>query len=163
MKAYISGLLFENAVQYVDLAFRASSEGKVDDEVRSSLGAHVMAALVVEGAGNEVGETVFATGLWERIERIDPILKWFFVSAMAGPEAFASGKEPLQTVQDLHRIRSKIVHPKAMKLEDELIVRQGNGLIRRNASLNDKLAHGDTIFIGYGRLLDEFNAATPDK
>lgn len=58
MKAYITCILFENAAQYVDLAFKASGDMAVHDEVRFSIGAHVMSALVLEGAVNEIGETV---------------------------------------------------------------------------------------------------------
>lgn len=38
MKAYINQLLFQNAAQYVDLAFKASGEMAVHDEVRFSYG-----------------------------------------------------------------------------------------------------------------------------
>jgi hypothetical protein len=84
MKAYINQLLFQNAAQFVDLAFKASGEMAVHDEVRFSIGAHVMSALVLEGIANEIGETVLSTWEWKKFEKIDTSLKWLYISKLQG-------------------------------------------------------------------------------
>lgn len=160
MKAYLTALLFKNALEYVDLAFKSNSDGMIEDEVRFSLGAHLMAALTLEGAINEIGESISTGSIWDKFEKIDTTLKWFFVPTLAGKEALSPGKDPLQTVQDLQRARNKIVHPKAIDWGNDIIIRDKSGSIKRNVALEDKVADGDTIFVGYGKLLAEFNIST---
>jgi hypothetical protein len=47
-----------------------------------------------------------------------------------------------------------------MDLGEEIIVRRKDGRVHRNVALNDLLEDGDYVLVGYGKLLDQFNAET---
>lgn len=162
-KGYVTQLLLENACELAERAHHAHHKGLVDDEVRLSIGAHLLAALALEGAINEVGESLLGTWLCQRIERAAPPLKWLVVSKFTCDEAFQPDREPLQTVQCLHQKRNRIAHPKAVELGGGITIGHADGRVDRDVPLDTPLASGDHIYVGFEKLLDEFNSSTAQK
>jgi hypothetical protein len=155
-KAYITKLFFDNAVQFVRLAQDAHNDGRVEDEVRCSMGAHSMCAVALESIINEVAETVLASA-WKQAEMSNTIFKWIVVSKFLNGEPFAAGAEPLQTVSELQGERNKLVHPKAFDLGTENIVRNKDGRVRREVPEEYRLMDGDPVYVGFGVLLAKYN------
>lgn len=160
MKTTISSVLINNAIEFVKDARISHNSNQPDDELRKSIGAHLMIALAIEGIGNEVGEIVFDNWEWSRIEKTDTPLKWYLISGTFGKKSFEPSKEPLQTIQRLHSIRNRIAHPKIIDLGNEIIIRTRNGKLLRNVKPEYVLKDGDHIWAGVGKLLDEFNYET---
>lgn len=159
MKTTISFLLLHNAIEYVQHAQSARNDGRLDEEVRFSIGAQLMAALTIEGIGNEVGEAVFDKWTWRRLEKVEIPLKWHFISGSKGGAPFKPSSEPLQTIQRLSSIRNRIAHPKLQELGTEFIVRSKDGVIKRKVSPDSKVEAGDFLMCGFGKLFDDgFNA-----
>lgn len=157
MKATIASVLLTNAVEYVRQARAANKKNRPDQEVRCCLGAHVMMAHAMEAIINEIGEWAFEEWQWSRFEKTEPPLKWYVLSAIVGKKPFDPGKEPLQTIQRLNSIRNRIVHPKVQDLGDDVFIRSRIGRLKKNPDPNYIIQDGDHIFIGLGKLLDEFN------
>lgn len=160
MKTTIASVLISNAIEFIKSAQNSNNNNQPDDELRNSIGAHLMIALAIEGIGNEVGEIVFNSWQWLRIEKTDTPLKWYLISGLFGKKAFEPNKEPLQTIQHLHSIRNRIAHPKIIELGSEIIIRTKNGTLLRNVKPDYILKEGDHIWAGVGKLLDEFNFKT---
>jgi hypothetical protein len=158
MKATITGWLILNAIDYVRRANDANTQNLPDDEVRFSIGAHLMIALAIEGISNEVGEALFDAWTWERLEKNETVLKWRLLSGLGGRKAFDPGKEPLQSVRHLATVRNEIAHPKVRDGGDEIIVRSKTGDVRRNVPDDEKLNDGDTVYFALGKLLDKYNS-----
>lgn len=159
MKTTISTILVRNAVEYVERARTAQADGRLDEEVRFSIGAQLMIALAVEGIGNEIGEIALDRWTWERLERSDTPLKWQMISEIIGKNSFKPDAEPLQTIERLYKIRNRLAHPKVLDFGEETIIRAKNGDIRRNVQLDDAVGDGDFVMLGVGKLLDSgFNA-----
>lgn len=157
MKTTIASVLIRNAIDYAQRAEAAHSATDPQQEVCCSIGAHLMLALAIEGIGNEVGQAGLTSSLWNRVERADTVVKWYLISGIDGRKPFEFSKEPLQTVQHLMSIRNRIAHPKVEDLGDEVIIRSQNGVIIRNVPEDYVLQDGDTILLGLGKLVDEFN------
>ncbi|NIU00640.1 MAG: hypothetical protein GWN01_06790, partial [Nitrosopumilaceae archaeon] len=103
---------------------------------------------------------------WQGIERLPPQMKWFMVSRLIGARPFEKGKEPLNTVKTLQNERNKIVHPKAMQLNQDIIIKDKNGKLERDVPLDHEdheLKDGDHVYVGYGHLLDKYNHSTAKK
>lgn len=162
-RATISRALVLNAIDYVKQAQAACANARPDEEIRFSLGAHLMLALAMEGVANEIGEATFDKWSWDRLEKSDTPLKWRLVSSFDGRSPFAPDKEPLQTIQHLSRIRNRIAHPKPEPLGDETIVTTKTGELKRHVKDEYKLQDGDNIYVGYGKRLDAFNAQTSSE
>lgn len=158
MKTSISSVLMSNAIDHVKLSLSAEKKRKILDEIRHSISAHLMAALVLEGIGNEVSEIAFDTWTWHRIEKIDTSLKWYLLSGLNGRKQFDPSKQPLQVVQKLQSIRNRLVHPKIVDRGKEIIRISKGGKLQRKVSPDQMLEDGDEIMVGQGKLLDEFNA-----
>jgi len=94
MKTTIASVLINNAIEFVKNAHHFNIDNQPDDEVRNSIGAHLMIALAIEGIGNEVEEIVFDSWQWLRIEKMDTPLKWYLISGLYGKKAFEPNKEP---------------------------------------------------------------------
>jgi hypothetical protein len=158
MKTSIANLLMHNAVDHVKRSLAAEKKRQKYEEICHSIAAHLMAALVLEGIGNEVSEVAFSTWAWKRIEKMDTALKWYILSGLHGSKQFDPSKEPLRTVQHLQKIRNRIAHPKIMDRGKEIIIISKDGKLHRNVSMDKKLKDGDAVLLGYGKLLNEFNA-----
>jgi hypothetical protein len=159
MKVTITGALVQNAIDLVRLSREARHAGNPDDEVRWSIGAHLMISLALEGLANELGEAVYDTWTWERLEKTDTPLKLRFLSGFGGRTPFEPSSEPLQFISELKRTRDRLAHPKPQAAGDEIIVRSKAGEVRRNVPHETQLQDGDTIFLGLGKLLDTYNFA----
>jgi hypothetical protein len=122
MKIAILSMLIRNAIEYVREAQVAHDNGRLDEEVRCSIGAQLMLALAVEGIGNEIAERMLDSWSWKRLEKSDTPFKWRFLSGFQGRKAFDPETEPLQTVQRLLSIRNRIAHPKIEDLGEEICV-----------------------------------------
>lgn len=157
MKTTIAIVLLRNAVEYIRQAQTANKKNRPDEEVRCCIGAYVMIAHALEAIINEIGEAAFEEWQWIRLEKTDPTLKWYALSAIVGKQPFDPSKEPLQIIQRLNSIRNRIAHPKVQDLGDDVFVRSKDGRLKRNPDPNYILQHGDSIFVGIGKLLDEFN------
>jgi hypothetical protein len=160
MKTTITGWLVLNAIDHINDAYSANRENLPDDEVRFSVGAHLMIALAIEGIGNEVANVALDTWTRDRLEKTETPLKWRILSGVAGRTPFDPGKEPLQTVQHLVTLRNEIAHPKIQEGGDEIIVRSKTGKIVRNVPDDRRLEDGDTVYLALGKLLDTYNCKT---
>lgn len=158
MKKYISSVLLLIAVDHVKLSLSAEKQRKIVEEIRHSIGAHLMAALVLEGIANEVSEVAFDSWTWKRIEKVETVLKWRMLSGLNGRKPFEPSKEPLQIVQRLQTIRNRLAHPKKEDRGEEFIIQSEGGKLQRKVSSDQKLEDGDTILGGWGKLFDEFDA-----
>jgi hypothetical protein len=154
MKTTISSILLLNALDYVKKAQAAHDDGRTDKEVRASISAQLMAAIAIEGIGNEIGEIAFDVWTWERLEKVETPLKWASISGVGGRDRFDPGAEPLQTVQNLKRIRNRLVHPKIQDLGAEIVVRAEDGTVTRHVPPEAKVKSGDLIMLGFGWLID---------
>ncbi len=157
MQTTISSILLQDAINRVKLAIKAKVKSHIEEEIRNSIGAHLILGITLEGIGNEFGELALDKWTWERLEKSDPPLKWKIISTKK-EKGFKSGEEPLQTVQALQKIRNKIVHPKIEEHGEDIIVIRKNGKIFRNADGKGKIKDGDKIMKSYGKLYDEYNA-----
>lgn len=157
MKTTIVSVLISNAIEYVRKAKSAKKKSRPDEEVRNSIGAHLMIALAIEGIANEVGEAAFDKWHWSRIEKCDTPLKWYILFGFFGNKLLKQSEEPLQIIQKVTTIRNKIAHPKVIDLGDEIIIRSKKGKLNRNVPPDYILKNGDTIWSGLGKLVDEFN------
>ncbi len=159
MKAYVTYLLYDNARRLLSTADEARQAGIIETEVAASIGAHLILALVLEGAINEVGETYLQTWVWEKPEKADIPLKWWTVVRLVSGDTLDPGKEPLQTVHRINQLRNRIAHPKAMETAEDLIVRHKDGRLEHDAARDRPVDETITrIWIGYGKILTEFNA-----
>jgi len=158
MKASITNLLFLNALELASHAEKARASGMVQTEIRSSIGTHLMAALALEGAVNEVAETVLGPWVWDRLEKVDTPLKWWIVLGLFSKESLDPGREPIQTIHQLHKLRNRIAHPKLLEQGSDIILRHSDGRIERDVPAEKVLQGGETLYMGYGELLDELNA-----
>ena len=156
MKVTITSGLIQNAIDLVRLSRIAHNDGKPDDEVRWSIGAHLMISLALEGLANELGEAIYDKWTWERLEKTDTPLKLRFLSGFGGRTPFDPAREPLQFISELKKTRDRIAHPKPQDAGDEVIVRSKAGDVSRNVSRDTKLRNGDTIFLALGKLLDRY-------
>jgi hypothetical protein len=162
-RAYITKLLFLNASELASLAEETHGRGLVQKEIRLSMAAHLMAALSLEGAVNEIGQEKLGNWIWERAEKLDPAAKWAILPWLANGAHFSPGEEPVQTVVDLQRVRNVIAHPKGKQLGTDLILGHEDGGVERDVPLETKVADGDRLYVGYGDLLDDFNARTAQE
>jgi hypothetical protein len=163
MKATISHMLARNAMEYVRHARVAHAKGQPPDEVRFSIGAHVMIAMALEGIANEVGAAAFDKWSWDRLEKCETPLKWRLLSTRGKSKPFEPGKEPLQSVEKLSSMRNRIAHPKVLDLGNEIIVRSKEGQVRRNVQPDEVAKDGDHVVVGLGRLLNDFTAESAHK
>jgi hypothetical protein len=163
MKTSIASLLMHNAVDHVKRSLAAEKKRQKYEEICHSIAAHLMAALVLEGIGNEVSEVAFDTWAWKRIEKMDTVFKWYILSGLHGSKKFDPSKEPLQTVQHLQDIRNRIAHPKIIDRGEEIIIVSKDGKLNRNVSMDKKLKDGDKVLLGHGKLLNDFNANSAKK
>lgn len=160
MKTTIFGIHIRNSLEYVKLSRSANLKTQLDDEVSYSIGAHLMIALAIEGFVNEIGEVAYGELNWKKFERNSTLKKWRKVSQYGGKEEFNTTQEPLLTVQHVVNIRNSIVHPKILDLGDDAIVRLKNSKILRTVNSDYVLKEGDFIWLGYGKLLEQFNYKT---
>lgn len=160
MKSTIASVLIRNAVDSTKSSEIAHHASNVQGEVSTSLSAHLMLALALEGIANEVGDVAFQSALWDKIEKADTVAKWYFLSTLDQRKPFQSGEEPITTIQKLVSIRNRIAHPKVIDFGDDLIIQNKDGKIIRNPSNEYVLQEGDSIIAGLGKLLDVFNWET---
>ena len=156
-KVQITPLLVANAIYHLHLAHDFHGQKSPIEEIQHSLGAFLMISLAVEGIANEAGEVTFDKWTWKKLERSEPALKWKILSGAAGRKPFSHGQEPLQTIIELTTIRNSIAHPKPIQGGDEIIIRPMDGSLKRNVSVDQELCEGDTIHLGLGSLLDDYN------
>lgn len=155
-KVTITSALTQNAIDLVRLSRLARNEGNPDDEVRWSIGVHLMISLALEGLANELGEVIYDKWTWEKLEKTDTLLKLRFISGYGGRTSFDPSRPPLQFISELNKTRDRIAHPKPQLAGDEVIVRSKAGEVSRNVSHETKLRDGDTVFVGLGKLLDKY-------
>ena len=155
-KVTITSALTQNAIDLVRLSRLARNEGNPDDEVRWSIGVHLMISLALEGLANELGEAIYDKWTWKKLEKTDTPLKLRFISGYGGRTSFDPSREPLQFISELKRTRDQIAHPKPQHAGDEVIVRSKGGEVSRNVSHETNLQDGDTVFVGLGKLLDQY-------
>jgi hypothetical protein len=154
MKTTIASLLVRNATEYVKEAEIAHLDSDLQHEASASVGAHLMLALALEAIGNKVGYVAFGgkKGLWDRLEKVDTVTKWYILSTVGRRKAFDSGGEPLQPVEYMMKIRNNIAHPKVIEMGDEIIIRSMGGEVHRHVQRDRLLEDGDTILVGLGKL-----------
>lgn len=162
-KFYLTAVLFKNASELASRAREANAQGRVEKEIRLSIDAHLMAALCLEAAINEFGEKRLEKRLWESTDKLDLTAKWAIISRLASGAQFDPGREPLQTVADLQKVRNRIAHPKGMQQESNVILRHKDGALEHNVSLESPVAGGDTVYVGYGKPLYKFNAKAANQ
>src|SRR5262249_48523474 len=134
MEGSMARVLIMHSIDALTRARASKRENYPDQEMRHAVAAYLMIALTIEGIGNEIGEAIFGTWEWDRIEKVDTPLKWYLISSAQARTPFDPGGEPLQTVQLLASIRNRIAHPKTIDMGDEIIVRSADGSLRRNVS-----------------------------
>jgi hypothetical protein len=159
MKITITGGLIRNAIDLVRFSHIAHAKGNPDDEVRWSIGAHLMIAIALEGLANEVGETIVDTRTWKELRRASTPEKWRILSHFGGRVELDPKNEPLKSVSELMSLRHGIAHPKQLEGGQEVIVRSSVGRVQRNVPLDTRLEQGDTVFIALGELLDTYTSA----
>jgi hypothetical protein len=159
MKIYLTKLLFLNASELAAQALEAHRQGLVEKEIRLGIAAHLMAFSSLEAAINEIGENGLEKPLWDCAEKLDTLAKWVIFPRLAGGAQFDPGKEPLQTIEHLKPVRNAIAHPKGRQGSD-VILGHKDGRLQRDALPETTLADGDRVYLGGGKLLDEFNADT---
>jgi hypothetical protein len=96
MKLYVTALHLQNAANLAEQSNRAHDSGNIQEEVRSSIGAYILAALSLEGAANEVCEYLLSNWAWERTEKADTSLKWYLISKFACSAPLIQGKNRSQ-------------------------------------------------------------------
>jgi hypothetical protein len=160
MKSTIVGILISNSIDYLLEAHVANEKNRPDEEVRYSIGAQLMIALVIEGIANEIGEIVFGSEQWRKKERCDTVTKWNLLSSANNKQPFNLGEEPLQTVKRVATIRDQIAHPKVKERGNYIIFRTKKGELIRNPSSDYIIKNRDSISVGYNELLNEFNYQT---
>ena len=77
---YATAFHLENAAALAEQANQARQSGKITDEIRTAMGAYLMAALSLEGAANEVAKSILTPWAWDRLEKAEPSLKWYLIS-----------------------------------------------------------------------------------
>jgi hypothetical protein len=157
MKASITSFLTAQSLESIRNARNAKYENHPNIEVYHCVIGTLMIALALEGFANEVGENTFGNWVWERVERLDTPLKWYFASGDCGRTHFDPSCEPLQTVQRLSKIRNRIAHPKIEDMGEEIIIRSKDGTIQRNVPRTQLLKEGDDIIVGAAEMLKDFN------
>jgi hypothetical protein len=139
MRYTIAGALMRDAIECLKQAQLAHSENCLEDETRFSIGAQSMLALAIESVSSEVGEMIFEPWAWQRLDKYDTPLKWYFISQFDGRKPFDPSTEPLQTVQRLTAIRERIALPRLEDFCDE-IMSSSKGL-----SFNNSINFSDHI------------------
>lgn len=151
--------LVRNSLGFLHQAHEARQNGRLDEEVRFSMGAILMIALAIEGTANEAGELVFEKGTWKKLEKTETPLKWQLISGWGGRKAFDPGREPLQTVSRLAKRRNEIAHPKPSEHGDDTIavVVDRTGQVVKKASTTYVPTAGDTVHLIPADLHDAHN------
>src|ERR1700732_1444563 len=157
MKTSIAGYLVAAAVEHLREAKSAHNKRDLDAEVRHGIGAQMNIAIATAGIANEIAEAAYDGSILVRFERTDTILKWYFLSTLGQRIAFDPGKEPLQTIQELFRIRNNyIAHPKVFNIGDDITFVSSDGTVLKNAPLDHLLQPGDAIYKGFEEVLELF-------
>ena len=144
MQRSITGLLASQAYVHVKDAKPWYDEKNYYLEVGQCIVAQLLMGLSVEGVANELGEKLFRSWIWERLERQgDAAFKWWILSSHEGRTAFDPSAEPLQTVSALVKIRNALVHPKMLDFGDEIILQHMDGDVTRNVSPTQLMTPGD--------------------
>lgn len=160
MKGTVTWALVRNAIESGKKAGAARAKSNVGEEVQCCVAALVMMGMALEGIANEVGRALCNRWLWGRIEeKADIVFKWWLLSGFGEGKQFDPGERPLQTIEQFRKVRNRIAHPKVEDLGDEIMVRSSQGTLERQVPLDEPLHEGDNVYVGFGKLLDEFNAS----
>lgn len=157
MKTTIARMLLITANETIEKAKQAAASNNIENEIRHSIVAQLLLAVSLEGITNDVGASVFDSWTWEKFERMDMLIKWKCISSVKNKKAFCHTREPMQTVQQLTKIRNRIAHPKVIDFGNEIIFAASSGKVYRNVSLDDQIEESGTIYLSMGKLKDEHN------
>lgn len=156
-KTTITNLIMEQAYDNLILAIEAYNENKISKEVQLSININLLLGVAMEGVINELSESVLDKWTYKELERSTTPLKWRIVSSLK-PNGFTPGKEPLQTIINLHNLRNEIAHPKTKQQNNDLII-SSSEILKRNPEDDYVLPEGDfEIYIGFDELHTKFNA-----
>lgn len=155
-KASIASLLVFQAKNCLDNALSARDKHDIDQELKYCITTHLLLGIALEGVINDIGESHFDSWTWKKLEKNPTPLKWKLI---ADKKSFLDpSKEPLQTIDELYRLRNEIAHPKSKEQGQDIIIISNQGEIAIEPKDSFSLPDGDlTIYQGYKTLLKEFN------
>ena len=162
-KVNITGFFLKTAYEFVKLAHVARVEGLIEKEIRVSITVHLLSGISLESAINEIAQNSLPAQEFEKLEKADTYTKWSTIPKLLGAPDFAKGVDPLQSVQELKKTRNLIAHPKQWESGVDLMIRHTDGILEHNVPLDRKLQNGDMLYLGFGKIRNEFNAHSAQR
>lgn len=129
----------------------------VAEEVSNSISAHIMMAIAIEGIINEFGELTIDTWTWEKLEKSEPSLKARVISNFKKKDCIKPGEQTLEFIQNIFRIRNKLVHPKMTRVGKDIFSTNDKKIIIDPPD-DFPVSQVHTVYSGYKEIYDDFNA-----
>lgn len=158
MKGSLTLLLANQALKSLKNAKIELQNKRLDKEVQESISNSLFLGLILEGLINDIGCENVDSWTWNELEKSSTPLKWRIISGLK--KGFEPGKEPLQTVVKIKKLRDEIAHPKNLDLGKDIYLFSENGEVKINPK-NDYILPKENIniYIGFGKLYEKYNYA----
>jgi hypothetical protein len=162
MKGSLTLLLANQALDSLKNSETRKLNNRLDKEVQESVNNSLLLGLILEGLINEIGCKTVDTWTWKELERSSTPLKWRIISGLK--KGFEPGKEPLQTITKIKKLRDEIAHPKNIDLGNDVYLISDKGEIKINPTDDYILPKENfNIYLGFGTLYKKFNFETSLK